>query len=154
MTTSQARTPDAVKKPGPKTSLTPEMQGRVIDAIRAGNYLDTAAAYAGIHRSTLHDWLKRGRSKNPEEPFASFVEAVEEAMGKAETRFVALIAEAAQTTWTAAAWWLERRYPDRWGRRERIEHTGKDGDPIEYVVSKRVEEKIDELAERRNKQTA
>lgn len=158
MTKSQSLTPDTVKrkKPGPKTSLTPEMQQRIVDAITAGNYLDTAASYAGIARSTLHDWLKRGRAKEAEEPFASFVAAVDEAMGKAETRFVALIAEAAKTTWTAGAWWLERRYPERWGRRDRVEHTGKDGGPIEVKGSPAevARLKVDELAKRRKQKTA
>jgi hypothetical protein len=38
-------------------------------------------------------------------------------------------------TWTAAAWILERRQPDRWGRRERIEHSGPGGKPIETTVN-------------------
>jgi hypothetical protein len=32
----------------------------VIQAVRAGNYIETAAASAGIDKSTLYEWLKRG----------------------------------------------------------------------------------------------
>lgn len=149
--------PSTKKKMGRPTKLTPEMQGRIVDAIRAGNYLDTAAAYAGINRGTLHDWLKKGRGKNARKPFSAFVEAVDEAMAVAEVRFVAHIATAAQDPkhWTASAWMLERRHPDRWGRRERVEHTGKDGGPVEISAPAHVvETKLDELAERRSKREA
>jgi transposase len=37
--------------------------------------------------------------------------------------------------WQAAAWILERRHPDRWGRRERVELTGRDGGPVESRVN-------------------
>jgi len=40
--------------------LTPEVQQKIVDAIRLGNYIETAAAYAGISKSTLYDWLKKG----------------------------------------------------------------------------------------------
>jgi len=37
----------------------------------------------------------------------------------------------ANTTWQAAAWWLERSHHERWGRREKQELTGTDGGPIQ-----------------------
>lgn len=45
---------------------------------------------------------------------------------------VGRIREAARAPkhWTAAAWYLERKHPERWGRR-RLEITGPEGDPIE-----------------------
>jgi hypothetical protein len=33
-----------------------------------------------------------------------------------ETRLVVYVAHAARSSWRAAAWMLERRYPQRWGR--------------------------------------
>ena len=41
---------------------------------------------------------------------------------------MALIAKAAgEGNWQAAAWWLERRFPERWGRRERVDATVRGG---------------------------
>lgn len=111
---------------GRPTKLTPQVQARIVQAIVGGNDITVAAAYAGISKTTFYAWLERGR-KAKTGPFADFVDAIEKAQADAEARNVALIAKAAQDgTWTAAAWWLERKYPERWGRKERqqIEHEG------------------------------
>ena len=123
---------------GRPTKLTPQVQARIVQAIVGGNDITVAAAYAGIGKTTFYEWLERGRKeaarlaassrakpKDSETPFAEFADAIQKAQADAETRNVALIAKAAQEgTWTAAAWWLERKHPDRWGRKERIEHSG------------------------------
>lgn len=115
------------------TKLTPDLQEKICQAIRAGNYLETAAAYAGISKKTLHEWMRRGRRetervekaegrarvRKKEAPFVEFLHSVEKALAEAEVRDVILIGKAAEVNWQAAAWRLERKFPDRWGRRER-----------------------------------
>ena len=68
------------------------------------------------------------------DPDDTLVTAVEKAEDEAEATYTALVAEAAvdPKNWTAAAWWLERRRPDHFARRERVEMTGKDGGPIDH----------------------
>ena len=126
---------------GRPTKLNIDTHNKIISAIRAGNYIETAAAYAGINKSTLYDWLKRGErekqrvAQNPrynirksEKPYVEFSNAVEKALAEAEVRDVAIIAKAAEDQWQAAAWRLERKFPDRWGRRNlNIEHSGEIG---------------------------
>ena len=133
---------------GRPTKLTPQVQARIVQAIVGGNDITVAAAYAGIGKTTFYEWLERGRKeaarlaassrakpKDSETPFAEFADAIQKAQADAETRNVALIAKAAQEgTWTAAAWWLERKYPERWGRKDRHEVTGKDGNDITITV--------------------
>ena len=103
---------------GRPTKLTPEVQAKICEAIRAGNYIETAAAFAGIRKSTLYDWLRRGQRAS-HGLYRSFSEAVEKAQADTEARDVALIAKAAaEGNWKAAAWRLERKFPERWGRRE------------------------------------
>lgn len=131
---------------GRPTKLTKDIQNRIVSVIQSGNYIETACAYVGINKSTFYDWLKRGArekdrvEKNPrakvrksEKPFVDFSNAVEKALAHAEIRDVAIIGRAAEENWQAAAWRLERKFPDRWGRREKyaLEHTGKDGGVIE-----------------------
>lgn len=108
------------KRPrGRPTKLTPELQAKICDAIRAGNYCETAAAFGGIDKTTLYDWMRRG-ARARHGIYADFSHAVEKALADAEARDVALIAKAAADGhWQAAAWRLERKFPDRWGRRER-----------------------------------
>ena len=128
------------------TKLTPKLQDEIIKVIRSGNYIETACAYVGINKSTFYDWLKRGArekdrvAKNPkakvrkdEQPFVDFSNEVEKALAHAEIRDVAIIGKAAEENWQAAAWRLERKFPDRWGRKDKyaLEHSGKDGGPIE-----------------------
>ena len=76
---------------------------KICDLLRAGNYLDTAATAAGVHKTTLHRWLRLGREQKRGR-YKKFVEAVEKAQGEAEARDVALIAKQAPTDWRAAAW--------------------------------------------------
>jgi transposase-like protein len=100
-------------KRGRPSRLTEERQAKILEALRAGNYLTSAAALAGVSRSTLHAW----RQEHPH-----FADAVDQARAHAEARNDAIVQMAARTQWQAAAWWLERSFPDRWGRRGRIEH--------------------------------
>lgn len=77
---------------------------RIISAIRRGNYLETAAAMAGVSRSALHAWLKdgaeaqrlieagvttRGRLTKRQRLCADFVDAVEQAQATATADDVA-----------------------------------------------------------------
>jgi hypothetical protein len=105
---------------GRPTKLCPEVRDKIVQAIRAGNYIETAAAYAGIAKDTLYAWLRRGAA-GTEPEYSEFAAAVEQALASAETRDVALIGQAAEKEWQAAAWRLERKFPDRWGRKYRHE---------------------------------
>lgn len=130
-----------------KTKLTTERQAQIVEALRNGNYIETAARYAGITPQAFWKWMKRGTEErqaiedgadpNPdEEIYVDFVDAVEKARGQSEMRNVGLIQKAAvDGTWQAAAWFLERSYPKRWGRSDRLEHVGADGGPVAVSVS-------------------
>jgi len=97
---------------GRPTKRTPEREQAIFNALRLGNTRTAAAAYAEVHRDTLYEWLN--------DP--TFSDAVEKAEADAEARFLGQIAKAAADgTWTAAAWWLERRRGDAYGKRERID---------------------------------
>jgi hypothetical protein len=122
---------------------TDEIQEKICNALRAGNYIEAAAPYAGISKDTFYKWLRHGaeaKRKTPKaiihQPFIKLADAVEKAMAEAEVRDVATIAKASSSQWQAAAWKLERKYPSRWGRKDRHEVTGKDGAPLEVQVWK------------------
>lgn len=129
------------------TKLTKETQERILQAVQAGNYLETAAQFAGIDGSTMRRWLQKGEGEGAPEPYRTFYTALKSARASAEVRSVALIQTAASNgTWQAAAWYLERSYPDRWGR-TRVEVTGADNAPIRVDVdSEALEAKVRALA--------
>lgn len=104
---------------GRPTKLTPEVQEKIVSAIRAGNYAQVAARYAGIGETTFYAWMKRGREAKRGK-FAEFQKAVKKAESDAEVRCVALMHKHMETNWTAAMTFLERKFPDRWARTNRI----------------------------------
>jgi hypothetical protein len=80
---------------------------RIVDALRGGNTLKAAAAYAGVDETTLHRWRKR---------YAGFASRVDLAQAEAEVTVVTHLVAAVQGGDVAAAkFWLERRRPDDWG---------------------------------------
>ena len=137
----------AARKGRPPKVLDADRVNRLVAALRMGAYMDAAARHAGIGESTLYRWLDRGRAEatrvedgadpsDDETPYRELWESVEKARAEAEVRHVGIIATAAQNgTWQAAAWWLERTRPQKFGRRLATEVSGPDGGPVEVEVS-------------------
>ena len=135
---------------GRPTKLTPETHARIVQAIQAGNYIETAAAYAGISKNTLYEWLRRGarekerlasnrraRPQKAEQPYLEFADAVEKALAEAEVRDVVTVLKAADAgQWQAAAWRLERKFPERWGYKVKMQQeiSGPEGKPVQVEV--------------------
>lgn len=111
---------------GRNSKLTPEITEKICDALRAGNTQKAACQYVGISERTFFNWINRGEAD--EEPYLQFVQDIKSAEGAAIVGFVSVIAKAASNgQWQAAAWYLERKYPDEWGKvdRKEIKHSGK-----------------------------
>lgn len=80
----------------------------IVEALRAGNYIEVAASQVGVGKTAVYEWLARGararrqsiRSGDPVPPseriFVGFADAVEEAQAVAEARDVALLASLAR----------------------------------------------------------
>lgn len=103
---------------GRPSLFTEERAQRIIEAVRRGLTYKQAAAYGGISYATLNRWRIRGRDENsgPEE-FREFWRQLEQANGEAAFQFLGSISTAAEEgDWKAASWFLERRFPDQWGR--------------------------------------
>lgn len=122
-----------------RTKLTPDRQEVICQNVRLGLPYKTAALLAGICERTFYYWKRRGalererleekgaRSRQREIPFLEFLQSLELANAKAQLVLVARIQQAATDGhWRAAAWLLERRYPDEWGQRARLDVTSRD----------------------------
>lgn len=107
---------------------------RIIQALDAGSFFDDACAFAGVSKSAAYEWLARGRAARAEQEakgeqhelpgnerlFLEFADAVEKARAAAVITNLAVIKTAANNgQWQAAAWWLERTAPEKYGRHQR-----------------------------------
>jgi len=107
----------ATAKRGAPLKFSKEVSDKIITLVQNGNYIETASAAVGIHKDTLYNWLRKGASG--EQPYADFSDSLQKAVGLAESMDLARIgAASASGAWTASAWRLERRHPERWARRD------------------------------------
>lgn len=91
-----------------RSKYTPEVVKRLADAITLGATYELACAYAGIRYETFRVWQ---RTK------PGFSATVEEAEGKGAVQLLGKIRQSANDgDWRAAAWVLEHRHPEQYGR--------------------------------------
>lgn len=121
-----------MSKRGAKLKLTDKSKNMLIKAIKAGNYHHTAASIAGLHVSSFYRYLDMGEKrangimyddKGVEIPeiMEQLYNELQIAEADAESKRIERIEKAGKRgDWKADAWYLERRYPERWGRRDRI----------------------------------
>lgn len=141
----------AIVKVGRPTSCTEDVVQAVVRAVERGLSLRAAAAAAGVSKESVLNWKKRGASG--EEPFASFLHRVTRARAAAEERMAAVVEQAAasaddKVSLSAAQWWLERRRPERWARKDRPQLTVQTENPATLDDSV-LESRIAELAAER-----
>lgn len=100
----------------------PDMRTSILAAISGGSYRHVACAHARISYQAFVNYLER----DPD-----FSEQVDQAEAKRAVAAVAQIIVHGKDDWRALAWFLERKFPDEWGRRDRLAVTGKDGGPLQ-----------------------
>jgi transposase-like protein len=69
----------AVSRLGRPSRLTPAVADAIVEAVRNGATVKTAAATVGVGRRTVYDWLEQGRR----EPHGRFVARLEAALDEA-----------------------------------------------------------------------
>ena len=97
------------RKIGRRSKFTKERKERIIQAIGAGCSYEMAADYAGITRSTLWAWMKKGE-EGKDRNYQTFLNDIKTAEIEGAMANLGTIQEASQKDWKAAAWILERRH--------------------------------------------
>jgi Asp-tRNA(Asn)/Glu-tRNA(Gln) amidotransferase B subunit len=127
---------------------------RLISALKLGDFVEEACAYAPITQDTYYRWLREGLRVQQkiesgetitaeDSQIIEMADALREAEMAGQHAALAVIREAAKDgTWQAAAWFLERRNK-KWSNRTEI--TGPDGGPIISVSVEDVDAKIRNL---------
>jgi hypothetical protein len=116
-------------KEGRPLILSPAVVEEVRRLLPTVLYLESVGDYLGITHATWGNWLRRGRKEHNrlqrypgEEPseaeslYLEFFAAVKKGLAEGQIADAATIKRAAAKHWQAAAWRLERRFPERWGR--------------------------------------
>ena len=102
---------------GRPSKMAIDTQSRVCEAIRLGATRELAAAAAGISASTLYRWLADDGDR-----YLEFSDALKAAEAEGALDALRCIQAAAGSgKWQAAAWLLERRHPNGYGRRQAVE---------------------------------
>jgi hypothetical protein len=145
---------EPVKKPAKKaagrpTALLEEIKEQtLLDYIRIGTPVRKAVTASGIAEKTFYNWMARGMAERERQAlvpnakdipteviFLQFLQRVEQARAEAITKKVAVIAKAGNDgDWRAAAWYLERQVPEDFGKTDRFEIGGTNGEAIRVQV--------------------
>lgn len=100
--------------------LTRVVCDKIVEGVLKGNYITTVCQSVGIHKTTFYAWKKKGEQGL--EPYKEFYDRVTEAEAQAEMDILNVIYTNAidQGNWVSSAWILERKYPNRFGKREQM----------------------------------
>lgn len=115
------------EKRGRKTLLNEELIEEAEKLLKEGHYVQTLCRYFGITEQTWYNWVNKGeqyKDLTEEEKantpnaylYVDFFEAVKRGSARGEMDALNVIHEHSKVKWQAAAWFLERRFRDRWGR--------------------------------------
>jgi transposase len=122
---------------GRKPKLTKELIELLGTALQNGNYIETACDFVGINRATLYRWLQESEEDDAKPILKDLSDTVRKARAQAEMRNVLRIQKAADDSWQAAAWWLERSQPKKWSKQTNVELSGVNGNPINVALDTR-----------------
>jgi len=124
---------------------TPEITKKFHALLVARNFFDTCCNFCGITTYAAYRWISKGEQAKTrfeelgippaprDEPYVRFFEEVRKGEALAEMDALGDIRAAAKgdapkgALWTASAWWLERRFPTRYGRKDSLELKAEDG---------------------------
>ena len=104
---------------GRPPKLTAEMIEEICDYIISGYSIAGAGRKAKVSESTIYRWLAMARSGSAEQIYLDLAERVKEATECSEFELLQAMrmAAAKDKNWRALAWLLERRYPEKYGKR-------------------------------------
>jgi len=106
------------------SKLTPERHAAVVAAQRRGLYLSTTAKIIGISERTIRRWFELGErdaDADVDSGYSRLYLEAHKASAEWEAEMMDLVADAARANpqnWAAAMTILERKFPDRFGRRD------------------------------------
>jgi hypothetical protein len=132
------------KKRGRKCTYSLEKADLIIKYLEAGNTRKASYEALGIDDRTFYRWIEK---------YDNFAYRIKEAEARAEIRNVAISNKAAQTSWQASAWWLERRRKEDYGKKEQLDLTT-NGKDLHSLSDEELDKRLDELINKRREDRA
>jgi hypothetical protein len=117
-------------KRGAKLKLDNDLIANLAGLIANGNYHAQACAMCRIGTTTFYRWLEKGEHER-KGIYKDFWEAIKDAEARAEAVFIQQIVR--DDSWQSKAWLLERRFPERWGRKDRLEANVNGSVQVQFV---------------------
>lgn len=103
----------------PRQKLTKDDIREAVSMKKAGCMDKDIAAYIGVRADTFSKWVNNPKTENQRQ----LVQALRKAESERKRNLLGMIFNAAadkkDPKWQAAAWLLERQYPDEFGQRQR-----------------------------------
>lgn len=108
--------PHMIGRPPILTSVIIE---QICDLIIEGRTIERAAKLSGVSATSIYRWLALGKKDDSEPIYLELVERVKEATECSEFELLQAlrIAGSDSKNWRAQAWLLERRFPEKYGKR-------------------------------------
>ena len=95
---------------GRPTKLNSETQARFLQGLKLGLTYELAASFAGVDRTSIYNWMRRGQQEE-EGIYFDFFHAVKAAEGLCAAQCMGRIIKAAEGgAWQSSAWIMERRF--------------------------------------------
>ena len=116
--------------------LTDKLITEFCNKLRICGCIDTAIEVTeGMSRRSYYAWARAVRDGGGSAMQKKLMAAVKKAHGEAKLLTEHAVRKHFDTHWTAAAWWLERRYPKEYSRRVLPMLTDHDPDAEERMIS-------------------
>ena len=124
-----------------------QVWSRLSQALSVGAYIEDACVFAGISSRQYRRW--RVLAEKGVEPYASKWVEIQKSEAQAIVRNLFNIQNAANSgTWQASAWILERKYPDKFARKDFVQISeGKDFDVELYWSDGNVFAEMSEMSD-------
>ncbi len=124
------------KRFGRKTKLNQDIIDKASALLQKGLFEETVFTLLGIPKSTWYGWKERGQAdieKGVKSIYSDFVDAIRKSESYAEMTAVEGVRSAGDAgDWRANAWYLERRFQDRWGQKIGMDISADVN--VEYVI--------------------
>ena len=117
----------------PKEKLTKELVNEAVSLVESGATNNDVIAYLGVNQATFYRWLQSPKTPNQRE----LCESLKKAETKRKVWHLQRIHKAAEEgSWQASAWYLERRYPQEYGRTHRVVEGPKQEEAPKFFFSR------------------